>query len=58
MAPKTPRSKRAATLDKALRGMFKKLEARPVPEHITTIVDQLEAADHDKPRKKSGSAGG
>lgn len=55
MAPKAPaREKRATALDNALRGMFKKLEARPVPDHISTIVDQLDAAEDDKSRKKVG----
>jgi hypothetical protein len=54
MAPKTPRQKKAAAVDKALRGMFKKLEARPVPEHISTIVDQLEAGDQTPLKKTSG----
>jgi len=34
--------KRAAALDAALRGMFKGLEARGVPEHVMRVVDQLD----------------
>lgn len=54
MAPKTPAQKKAAVVDKALRGMFKKLEARPIPDHISTIVEQLEAADQTPLKKSSG----
>jgi hypothetical protein len=34
----------AAVLAAALTGMFRSLEARPVPEHIRLVVDQLDAA--------------
>lgn len=34
--------KRGAALDAALKDMFKRLEDRGVPEHLTRIVDQLE----------------
>ena len=55
MARKSPPRKKAEVVDKALRGMFKKLEARPMPDHIATIVDQLDAVDQ-APRKKSSGA--
>jgi hypothetical protein len=45
---------KAAALGKALRGMFKKLENRPAPDHILTVVDRLEAAD--QPVKKAETA--
>lgn len=48
----TDRSRRAA-LDKALRGLFGKLQARPVPEHLMGVVDQLDAAARP-PVKKAG----
>ena len=57
MTPKKPAQPRASAVDKALRGMFKRLEARPVPDHISTIVDQLEAAEQEPAKKKSGSKG-
>ncbi|MDE2486300.1 MAG: hypothetical protein KGO51_02790 [Alphaproteobacteria bacterium] len=41
-------------LDKALRGMFGKLQARPVPDRLVSIVDQLDAAT-TPPLKKTGS---
>lgn len=47
------RAKKAA-LGKALRAMFKRLQARPVPDRLTTAVDQLEAAAAKPPRKKTG----
>jgi hypothetical protein len=37
----------AAVLAAALTGMFRSLEARPVPEHIQLVVDQLDAAAVD-----------
>lgn len=37
------KGKRAA-IDAALTGMFDKLEARGVPEHLRHVVDQLDAA--------------
>ena len=56
MTPKKPAQPRASAVDNALRGMFKRLEARPAPDHIMTIVDQLEAAAEaeKKPKKKAG----
>ncbi|MDB5476043.1 MAG: hypothetical protein JWP49_1554 [Phenylobacterium sp.] len=54
MAAKTDRAKKTA-LAKALRGMFGRLQARPIPERLMSIVDQLDAADRAPPLKKSGS---
>jgi hypothetical protein len=54
MARKAPPRNKAEVVDQALRGMFKKLQSRPVPEHISTIVDQLEAADQPPLKKRSG----
>jgi hypothetical protein len=45
---------KAAVLQRALRGMFRKLESRPAPDHILAVVDQLEAAQ--KPAKKVETA--
>jgi hypothetical protein len=55
MAAKTvsDRAKKLA-LDKALRGMFGRLQARAAPDRLMSIVDQLDAADQ-APLKKSGS---
>jgi hypothetical protein len=44
---------KAAVLGSALKGMFKKFERRPIPDHIRTVVDQLDAAEVE-PLKKSG----
>lgn len=49
----TDHAKKTA-LDKALRGLFGKLQARPLPDRMMSIVDQLDAADQ-APLKKSGS---
>ncbi len=49
----TDRAKRTA-LDKALRGLFGKLQARPLPDRMMSVVAQLDAADQ-APLKKSGS---
>lgn len=38
-------------LDKALRGMFGKLQARPTPDRLISVVDQLDAADQPPARK-------
>lgn len=46
------RAKKTA-LNKALRGMFKRLEDRPAPDRLTSVVDQLEEAE-TPPRKRSG----
>ncbi|MDB5494319.1 MAG: hypothetical protein JWP86_1656 [Phenylobacterium sp.] len=51
--PVTDRAKKTA-LDKALRGLFGKLQARPLPDRMMSVVDQLDAADQ-APLKKSGS---
>jgi hypothetical protein len=48
------RTEKVERLGKALRGMFKKLENRPTPDHIRTVVEQLEAAD--RPAKKAETA--
>ena len=53
MARKSPPRKKAEVVDKALRGMFKKLEARPMPDHIATIDDQLDEPEIE-PLKKRG----
>jgi hypothetical protein len=54
MAVKTSaKSEKVALLGRSLTGMFKKLERRPIPDHIRAVVDQLEAADVE-PLKKSG----
>ncbi|MFC3069806.1 hypothetical protein [Phenylobacterium soli] len=46
------RAKKQA-LDKALRGMFGKLQARPTPDRLMSVVEQLEAADQPPVKKAS-----
>jgi hypothetical protein len=56
MAAKTVTDRtRKAALDKALRGLFGRLQNRPVPDRLLSVVDQLEAADRP-PAKKTKSA--
>lgn len=43
-----------AALDKDLKGMFRALEARPLPDRLRSVVDQLdEGAEQPAPAKKS-----
>ena len=44
-----------AVLDKALRSAFARLQNRPIPDRLMSVVDQLEAADPAPKLKKSGS---
>jgi hypothetical protein len=37
--------------DAELKTMFQALEARPVPDVILSVVDQLDGAEEPKPRK-------
>jgi hypothetical protein len=50
MAKKRDRAKKEA-LDKTLRGVFSRLQQRPTPERLISIVDQLEAQDAAKSKK-------
>jgi hypothetical protein len=43
----TDRKQKLAAIDAALTGLFGKLSARGVPEHIQAVVDQLEEASGD-----------
>jgi hypothetical protein len=52
---KASKAEKVKALEKALSGMFKKLERRPAPDHIMSIVDQLDEAA--KPPLKKSSAG-
>ncbi len=40
----TDRKHKVAAIDAALTGMFSTLEQRGVPEHLQSVVDQLDAA--------------
>ncbi|WP_165837258.1 hypothetical protein [Phenylobacterium hankyongense] len=53
MTPKRGADDKFSALNKALRGMFKSLQARPVPGHINSVVDQLDEGG-DSQLKKSG----
>lgn len=54
MAEGTPANRRkAAALDKALRAMFNRLQARAASDRLLSVVEQLDMEDAPK-RKKSG----
>ena len=44
---------KTAALNKALKAMFNRLRARPVPDRLMSVVEQLEAAPPTE-RKKAG----
>jgi hypothetical protein len=48
------REKKAA-LDKALRGMFGRLQMRPTPDRLISVVDQLEEQSALPLKKKTAS---
>ena len=45
---------RAATLKQGLREMFKRLEGRPVPDRLRSVVDQLDEGEV-RPKAKKAS---
>lgn len=56
MASKTGKDRaKQAALDKGLRGLFGRLQARPVPDRLMSVVDQLEAAEAPAPLKKTSN---
>jgi hypothetical protein len=44
---------RRAALDGKLKAMFRNVEQRPVPEALRDAVDQLEAAERPRAKKKA-----
>lgn len=54
---KASKAAKIEALESALRGMFKKLERRPLPDHISSIVDQLEEPAKPTLNLKKSSAG-
>jgi hypothetical protein len=48
---KAPKADKAKALDRALKGMFGKLERRPVPGDIMNVVDQLDEAEKEPSKK-------
>jgi hypothetical protein len=52
----TDRKQKLAAIDAALTGMFDKLEARGVPEHIQSVVDQLDEDEDLKPSPEPPSS--
>jgi hypothetical protein len=47
---------RAEALGKALRGMFKALEARPAPDRLRSVVDQLDEGEDVPATRKARSS--
>jgi len=45
---------KAKALDKGLRGMFRALQQRAVPDRLRSVVDQLDEGDAPQPRKAKG----
>lgn len=43
------RRRRAAETDEALRRLWNELEARPAPEPLVDLLDDLERAERDPP---------
>ncbi|MEW5686360.1 MAG: hypothetical protein AB1942_15700 [Pseudomonadota bacterium] len=41
--------KRAGAIDGALKAAFQRLEARPIPEHLKVVIDQLDGPDEITP---------
>ena len=56
MARKSSAAKRKSqALDDGLRGMFRALEQRPLPDRLTSVFDQLDDAEAPaRPLKASG----
>ncbi|HEX5377001.1 MAG TPA: hypothetical protein VFW47_00410 [Phenylobacterium sp.] len=50
MAPKTDKEGREVSIESRLKGMFRALARRPVPDSIRSVVDQL---DVDAPPSKA-----
>lgn len=54
MAGKTAsRREKLSALDKGLKGLFRVLQGRPVPDRLRSVVDQLDEGDAEPPRKQS-----
>lgn len=53
----TRKRERAAALDASLKGMFRALQARPLPDRLRSVVEQLDdgspAAPSAAPARKS-----
>jgi hypothetical protein len=48
---------RTTTVDEELKAMFRTLEARPVPDTIRSVVDQLDEGDAKPAPKRSRKRG-
>lgn len=50
------RQRRMAALEGDLRGLFREVEAQPVPDRLALVVDALEEAQALKPRAAAAPA--
>jgi hypothetical protein len=46
---------RRATIDRALKGLFKALESRPTPDRLRSVVDQLDEGESAPPPAKKAA---
>jgi hypothetical protein len=44
---------KVSALEKALKGMFRSLQSRPVPDRIRSVVDQLDEGQAAQSKKKT-----
>ena len=51
MAAKSDRGRREA-LDKDLKGMFRALEDRPLPDRVRSVVDQMDEGEAASAKKQ------
>lgn len=49
MAERNHRTRRLKALGDGLKAMFRDLSARPVPDRIASIVDQLDGQENGEP---------
>ena len=58
MAAKTPlETRKGKALDAGLRGMFKALARRPVPDRQRSVVDQLDEGEASAPASRKAKRG-
>jgi hypothetical protein len=51
--PRNSADARTTALDKALRGLFRSMETRPIPSHLRSIVDQLDQGPEPQLKKRA-----
>ena len=43
---------KASALENALKGMFRSLQSRPMPDRLRSVVDQLDEGEPAAPKKR------